>query len=423
MPKPSFGPPVGTPALANSSARITCSSADSPPPPYSTGQPGREVAGLVERRAPRRDEVARPRRAAAGRCRAQSRRQLLGEERLDLVAVCLGLGTVRGVHDRRCVLKRRHGPPGRHGSAYAATVVFQRARAAAPTSGASRPSVVNSMPHAVLAAVGAGAHVGEAAALVELAAGGVEERLAERRRHGAGEHDEAEVEHGDGRGDGAPDHHPGALDDRCRSPPQRPVGLLLDRRQPRRRPSGSRCRRRRTAARRARRRRGRAGRRCRAGRAAAGRCRSHRPRRRPTAAAPSRRRRPGPRPSSTRRGRGPGPSVPRTVGSPVSSPTRSRSSKDCHTGRCSGDTVPLTASIGPSQLTPQRSSGIDVVGPGGDDPAHEAVQGRPHVARRGGDPVAHDHLAGRVDHAGGQPVGADVDRQVGRHRATVRHRG
>ena len=40
MPNTSLGPPVGTPALANSSARITCSSADSPPPPYSCGQPG-----------------------------------------------------------------------------------------------------------------------------------------------------------------------------------------------------------------------------------------------------------------------------------------------------------------------------------------------------------------------------------------------
>ena len=40
MPNTSFGPPVGTPALANSSAMITCSSGDSPPPPYSTGQPG-----------------------------------------------------------------------------------------------------------------------------------------------------------------------------------------------------------------------------------------------------------------------------------------------------------------------------------------------------------------------------------------------
>ena len=40
MPNTSFGPPVGTPALANSSATITCSSAVSPAPPYSVGQPG-----------------------------------------------------------------------------------------------------------------------------------------------------------------------------------------------------------------------------------------------------------------------------------------------------------------------------------------------------------------------------------------------
>ncbi len=36
----SFGPPEGTPARVNSSARITCSSAESPPPPYSFGQFG-----------------------------------------------------------------------------------------------------------------------------------------------------------------------------------------------------------------------------------------------------------------------------------------------------------------------------------------------------------------------------------------------
>ena len=40
MPNTSLFPPVGTPARANSSAMITCSSADNPPPPYSTGHPG-----------------------------------------------------------------------------------------------------------------------------------------------------------------------------------------------------------------------------------------------------------------------------------------------------------------------------------------------------------------------------------------------
>ena len=56
---------------------------------------GREVAGLVERRAPRRHEVAHlvVRQLADA---PPVRRQLLGEERLDLVAVCLGLGPYVG---------------------------------------------------------------------------------------------------------------------------------------------------------------------------------------------------------------------------------------------------------------------------------------------------------------------------------------
>ena len=113
------------------------------------------------------------------------------------------------------------------------------------------------------------------------------------------------------------------------------------------------------------------------------------------------------------------PAGPSTVGSPDRSRTRSRSSKPCHTGRCSGVTVPRTRSIGTLAADAARLQRVGVVGPGGHDAAHQPVQRRPHVARRCGDPIAHDDLTGLVDDAGGQPVGADVDRQVGRHDATV----
>ena len=52
MPNTSFGPPVGTPAWANSSARITCSSARQPGAAVLDRPAGREVAGLVQRLAP-----------------------------------------------------------------------------------------------------------------------------------------------------------------------------------------------------------------------------------------------------------------------------------------------------------------------------------------------------------------------------------
>ena len=48
---------------------------------------------------------------------------------------------------------------------------------------------------------------------------------------------------------------------------------------------------------------------------------------------------------------------------------------------------------------PAELGRVDVVGPGGDDPAHEPMQRRPDVAGRRRDPVAHDRLAGVVDHA------------------------
>ena len=273
-------------------------------------------------------------------------------------------------------------------------------------------------PHAVLAAIGPGAHVGEAAALIELAAGGVEERLAERCRHRAGEHDEAEVEHGDGRRHRPADHHPGALDDRRRGPPQRAVGLLPRSPTSRRTRSGSRSRRRRTAARRVRRRRGRAGRRCRAVPGAAGRCRSPRPRRRPTAAAPSRRRPRARRPSSARRGRGPGPSG-RGPSAARSARRPARAARRTAT-RAGATATPCPCRRRSVPRSDRRSiDGADVLRAGRDDTPHQPVQRRPHVARRGGDPVAHDDVTGSVDDAGGQPVGADVDRQVGRHLATV----
>ena len=153
----------GTPARANSSARMTCSSADRPAPPYSVGQPGREVPGLVERRPPRGDEVVDlvVRQLADA---APVRRQLLGEERLHLVAIGLRLGTVCGVHQRSIVptgptARTRHpstgsgpdprpvlGSPQMLGCAdgYAAAAAgCQRASAAAPTRGASLPSAVD----------------------------------------------------------------------------------------------------------------------------------------------------------------------------------------------------------------------------------------------------------------------------------------
>ena len=96
----SLGPPVGTPARANSSARMTCSVALSPAPPYSWGQPGSQIVGLVERLAPlghELDDVVTLERPQAG----PVRRKLLGEECLHLLAVRLGLWGVGGIHGVR----------------------------------------------------------------------------------------------------------------------------------------------------------------------------------------------------------------------------------------------------------------------------------------------------------------------------------
>ena len=103
MPNTSLGPPVGTPALANSSAMITCSSADSPPPPYSTGQPGARYPASYSTVRHHVDEVLQLvvlQRPDAG----PVARQLLGQERLHLVAVRLGLCAVVGFIARRQLL-------------------------------------------------------------------------------------------------------------------------------------------------------------------------------------------------------------------------------------------------------------------------------------------------------------------------------
>ena len=219
----------------------------------------------------------------------------------------------------------------------AAAAGCQRASAAAPTSGASLPSAVNVDARR-------GARRGRrrrtwarrlrwsSSRRAASSSGG-----AERRRHRAGEQHEAQVEHGDGGRHGPADHHAGALDDRRRRPPQRAVGLVLDRRRPTRTPSGSPA-----PPHDARQAVGLdddvaelAGV-ARAGRAAGGRWRSRRPRRRRTRAAPSRRSTSAATPIQRSASTRPCPAGPSTVGSPVSSPIRSRSSKRCHTGRCSG---------------------------------------------------------------------------------------
>ena len=129
MPNTSLLPPVGTPAFVNSSARITCSSADSPAPPYSVGQ-------LARGSRARRASGATPARSArasspsSGRCPASpaggARRGTPGPSRgrprpRRCTSVCMG-GTL---------------PSG-----------SQRAdarRAAAPTSGPSAPRPAGTM--------------------------------------------------------------------------------------------------------------------------------------------------------------------------------------------------------------------------------------------------------------------------------------
>ena len=111
---------------------------------------------------------------------------------------------------------------------------------AAPTSAASRPRPADAELDQRPRPVGHASQVGDAAALVELAGRGVDERLAERRRHRAGEKHEAEVEDGRGRCDapGRPSS-PGALDHGLGRPAQRPVHLRLQRGRRRRRPTDS----------------------------------------------------------------------------------------------------------------------------------------------------------------------------------------
>ena len=188
-----------------------------------------QVPGLVQHAAPPLDEVADGvalELADAGPVAGQ----LLGEERLDLVAVRLGLGAICRVH--RCRSYRVHfsvsgrgGPPG------------QRRRADERGHGAERRDVEGD---AVLGAVGAGADVGEAAALVELAPRRLQQRQPEgrraRRRRAA---------RGAGRTRPPPMPRPGRSSSRCArsptpalaaaagwSPPRSPTPTTYDVRQP-----------------------------------------------------------------------------------------------------------------------------------------------------------------------------------------------
>ena len=78
------------PAFVNSSARITCSRRDSPAPPYSVGQPG-EVSVLVERLTPLPHEALEILALELADALPVGR-EVLGQERLDLLPIRLGLG-------------------------------------------------------------------------------------------------------------------------------------------------------------------------------------------------------------------------------------------------------------------------------------------------------------------------------------------
>ena len=97
---------------SNSSARITCSSALRPPPPYSVGQPSASRPLLVERRAPLDGERSASLAFGSAPMPFQSAGQVLGEERLDLLAVGLGLGAVGRLHAREVTRRsfRSDGP-------------------------------------------------------------------------------------------------------------------------------------------------------------------------------------------------------------------------------------------------------------------------------------------------------------------------
>ena len=180
------------------------------------GPAGRQVAGLVQHVAPRRDEVAQlgplqladaaPSRSAASRpgtpgpCRGtpRHRRSRRGPSPVKLL-----------VHD---------GPvpsgPGR------------RRRPAAPPSPAG---TARCRPGSRLRSVPARRWVSLLRCSSSRRAASTSGRT-ERRRHRPGQHDEAQVEHRDGRGDRPTDHRARPLDDRRRRAAQWAVRLLLDRR-------------------------------------------------------------------------------------------------------------------------------------------------------------------------------------------------
>src|SRR5437588_492793 len=60
MPKTSLGPLCGTPALANSSATITVSMGDRPPPPYSFGHATARAHERAVGAEPHRDDAGAP---------------------------------------------------------------------------------------------------------------------------------------------------------------------------------------------------------------------------------------------------------------------------------------------------------------------------------------------------------------------------
>ena len=156
-----------------------------------------EVAALVQRRAPLGDELGQlvavelPDAAPVGR-------QLLGEERLDLLAVGLGLGGVGRLHGRDVTAAVTAGSRARRRA--------ERRRPPTGSSGAAPPSGgvalergerrrADERPDAVGADAAHLRSAGASRRWSSSSASGVEERLRRTRRHDAADHDVGDVEH------------------------------------------------------------------------------------------------------------------------------------------------------------------------------------------------------------------------------------
>ncbi len=80
------------------------------------------------------------------------------------------------------------------------------------------------------------------------------------------------------------------------------------------------------------------------------------------------------------------------------------------------------ATVGIHRAPATHAAADRVVRCRGEHPQHEARQRRPHVARRRGDAIAHEHRARLVDDPGRQLRAADVDREVAAGHVTDRNR-